>query len=38
MSSEGGGGKNLKVKDKEVPRKDKTAIPMWIAEEEIATV
>lgn len=31
-------GKNLKSKDKEVPRKTKTVIPMWVAEEEIVTV
>jgi len=31
-------GKNLKRKDKEVPRKTKKVIPMWVAEEEIVIV
>jgi hypothetical protein len=31
-------GKNVKSKDKKVPRKAKTVIPMWVAEEEILTV
>jgi hypothetical protein len=45
MSSGGEGGRkiltagrNLKSKDKKVPRKTKTVIPMYVAEEEIVTV